>query len=169
MLIEARDVTVARKPKILTPKEQAVLEEKFLPPLTSSVSSLVFPRKRINSYDLDGVIYMGPNHVGLIPGPDDVIITGRSYEEEPETEYFLNSRGIHNVVYYNPLRFAEKTRESSGHHKATTLLTLLGMGFEVGIHYEDDPIQAEIIRQFTNVEVVLLHHDLVEKENVRHH
>jgi len=40
--------------------------------------------------------------------------------------------------------------------------------WKVGIHFEDDPIQAEVIKQHcSNVKVVLLEHDLVNKENVR--
>lgn len=124
---------------------------------------------KVNTYDLDGVVYMGSGRNGLRPDHGDFIITGRSFEEEQETYQFLNSRGItENVVYFNPLRFEEKTRESSGQHKADTINTLLAMGYEVGIHFEDDPIQAEIIQSQTPVTVVLLVHDLVEKENVRH-
>ena len=121
-----------------------------------------------NSFDIDGVIFMDKFN-GVYPGLNDVIITGRSKEEKTETEVMLKSKGITNKVYYNKLPFNKKTRESSGHHKAQTLLYLEKMGMRFGIHYEDDPVQAAIIRKMMpHINVVLLQHDLVEKENVRH-
>jgi hypothetical protein len=122
----------------------------------------------MNSFDIDGVIYMG-EYDGVYPGPKDVIITGRSFEEERETLSMLAKKGIYNMVYFNILCFHEKTRESSGHHKTETLLRLIAMGNDIGIHFEDDPIQAKIIEDSgVDVKVVLLTHNLVEKENVRH-
>lgn len=112
----------------------------------------------MNSFDLDGVIT-----VGIRPSADDVIITGRSFEEEPETTAYLNSIGVRNKVYYNPEVFDKKTRVSSGYHKAATLLQL-----GIRRHFEDDPVQAEVIRQNTNCYVVMIQHDLTELENVRH-
>ena len=121
-----------------------------------------------NSFDIDGVIFMDKFN-GVYPGSNDVIITGRSKEERTETEVMLKSKGITNKVYYNKLPFNKKTRESSGHHKAQTLLYLEKMGMRFGIHYEDDPVQAAIIKKMMpHINVVLLQHDLVEKENVRH-
>ena len=121
-----------------------------------------------NSFDIDGVIFMDKFN-GVYPGLNDVIITGRSKEEKTETEVMLKSKGITNKVYYNKLPFNKKTRESSGHHKAQTLLYLEKMGMRFGIHYEDDPVQAAIIKKMMpHINVVLLQHDLVEKENVRH-
>ena len=121
-----------------------------------------------NSFDIDGVIFMDKFN-GVYPGLNDVIITGRSKEEKTETEVMLKSKGITNKVYYNKLPFNKKTRESSGHHKGQTLLYLEKMGMRFGIHYEDDPVQAAIIRKMMpHINVVLLQHDLVEKENVRH-
>lgn len=122
----------------------------------------------VNSFDIDGVIYMGPNWTGVFPGPSDVIITGRSIEEKPETDEMLKSRGIENTVFYNPLSYEDKTRESSGKHKSVMLNLLIESGVEIGIHFEDDPIQADIIRtNIPSVNVVLLEHDLVDKENHR--
>lgn len=121
-----------------------------------------------NSFDIDGVIFMDKFN-GVYPGPNDIIITGRSKEERPETEAMLRSKGITNVVYYNQTPFDQKTRESSGRHKGQTLFYLEQDGSRFGIHYEDDPVQAEIIRKMMpHINVVLLQHDLVEKENVRH-
>lgn len=122
----------------------------------------------INTYDIDGVLFMG-EYDGVRPGPNDHIITGRSFEEKEETERFLTSKGIYNTIWLNPLRFSEKTRESSGCHKAKTLEMLKRAGYVIGIHFEDDPIQAEIISlMHPDINVVLLVHDLVTKENVRH-
>lgn len=122
----------------------------------------------INSFDIDGVIYMG-KYGGVFPGPHDIIITGRSKEEEPETSAMLLSKGITNKVFMNPTAFDSKTREDSGRHKGRTLFYLEQTGMRIGIHFEDDPIQAEIIRKMMpHINVVLLQHELVEKENVRH-
>jgi hypothetical protein len=106
---------------------------------------------------------------GVYPGDKDIIITGRSFEEAPVTRKMLASKGIANKVFFNPLRFEEKTRESSGEHKARVISDLFQQGVHVNIHFEDDPIQAEIIKKSVpQVHVVLLVHDLVEKENVWH-
>tara|TARA_B100000212_G_scaffold341739_1_gene325863 strand:- start:4498 stop:4947 length:450 start_codon:yes stop_codon:yes gene_type:complete len=122
----------------------------------------------INSFDIDGVIYMG-KYGGVFPGPQDIIITGRSKEEEPETSAMLLSKGISNKVYMNPTAFDNKSREDSGRHKGRTLFYLEEIGMRFGIHFEDDPVQAEIIRKMMpHINVVLLQHELVEKENVRH-
>lgn len=125
----------------------------------------------ISSFDLDGVIYMGPKLGGVYPGPKDIIITGRSFEERPETEAMLVSKGILNLVFFNPLKFDEKTRESSGQHKAWTLNQLKNNSkmLSPSIHFEDDEIQAAIIEaKCPWVKVVRLVHNLTEKENVRH-
>lgn len=121
-----------------------------------------------NVYDIDGVIYLGPGLKGLHPHPDDIIITGRSYEEEPETIRMLHSRGIHNKVYFNPLPFNKKTRISSGRHKANTLNQLKKDGVKIGVMFEDDEVQvSEINRWAPWVLVIHLVHDLVDKENKR--
>jgi hypothetical protein len=123
----------------------------------------------INSFDIDGVIYMG-EYGGVYPGPSDIIITGRSFEEEKATLQMLKKKGINNEVFFNPIPFDQKSRESSGEHKANILNDLrLFKGIKIGIHFEDDPIQAAVIRETApHVHVVLLQHDLVEKENVWH-
>ena len=130
---------------------------------------LTADRDLINSFDIDGVIWLPKPLVGLRPEKDDVIITGRSYEEEDETYEFLESRGIHNEVYFNPARFNQKTRQTSGLHKANTLLALIAQGFQIGIHWEDDLIQAEIIRSMLGSRVQVIHvlHNLVDLGNVK--
>ena len=124
----------------------------------------------INSFDIDGVIFMG-DYDGVYPNKYDIIITGRSVDEKRETLDMLHKKGISNdLIFFNPVPFDEKTRESSGEHKARTIQLMLARGYEIGIHFEDDPIQAKVIRErVPNVNVVLLQHDLVEKENVRHY
>jgi len=123
----------------------------------------------MNSFDIDGVIFMRKGLIGVRPGPNDVIITGRSYEEEAETRNMLLLNGILNPVFFNPLKFDQKSRASSGIHKANTLNKLKDDGYDVQIHFEDDPVQIEEIKKFCPwVNVVHLDHDLTEKENVRH-
>jgi len=124
---------------------------------------------KINTFDIDGVIYINKDVGGIYPGPRDVIITGRSFEEKPETELMLLRRGIYNRVMYNKLKFDEKSRESSGHHKAQCIKELQASGYEVLCHFEDDEDQAKaIISACPEVHVVMVVHDLTEKENVRH-
>jgi hypothetical protein len=114
----------------------------------------------VNGFDCDGVIT-----VGLYPGPDDIIITGRSYEEQRETLEMLKKKGITNPVYFNPVKFKEKTRESSGQHKVNVLRTQP----EITVFFEDDPIQKAVIEEaLPDVTVVHIVHELTEKENVRH-
>lgn len=122
----------------------------------------------INTYDIDGVIFLG-EYDGVRPGPNDIIITGRSWEEVVETYKMLTSKGIFNEVIYNSKKFDEKTRESSGEHKAETIKRLIESGYTHGVHFEDDEIQIEIIKKhIPNIRIVHLVSNLVTKENVRH-
>lgn len=124
----------------------------------------------INSFDCDGVIYLNSKVSGVNPGRScDVIITGRSVEEKPETLKMLSARRIDNHVFFNPLPFEQKTRESSGIHKGNTINMLRHLGVKVVCHFEDDPIQAaEIKKLCPDVHVIMLVHDLTTLENVRH-
>lgn len=102
----------------------------------------------MNSYDIDGVIDFGKEYMGLTPLGGDLIVTGRSFEERPETEAMLRKRGLTNRVFYNPLRKAEKTRETSAQHKATVFNQLKYDGrLVVQCHFEDDPVQIAIIKE----------------------
>lgn len=119
---------------------------------------------KVNGFDCDGVIT-----VGIYPGPDDFIITGRSYEEEPETLDMLHKKGIYNKIAFNPIPFNQKTRQSSGEHKALKIKILKARGIEIVNFFEDDEIQKAVIeRECPWVNVVHVVHDLTEKENVRH-
>lgn len=122
----------------------------------------------IRTFDCDGVVFINKAIGGLRPEPNDVIITGRSYEEIPETVKMLEKRCIYNQVFYNPLKFEQKTRESSGVHKAGTIKWLEKQGYNVLCHFEDDEVQAAVIRkECPDVPIIMIMHDLTEKENVR--
>lgn len=124
---------------------------------------------RFNTFDIDGVIYINKEIGGIYPGPNDIIITGRSYEEAPETYKMLESRGIFNLVFFNPLKYEDKTRQSSGIHKSTIINMFKENGFSIGVHFEDDEIQAAEIRdRCPGVTVAMVQHDLTNKENQRH-
>ena len=118
----------------------------------------------INSYDIDGVIYLN-EYSGLTPRKEDIIITGRSIEEACETLEFLHSRGIYNQVFFNPLHKWLKSRESSGIHKASILNMLQKSGYTIGIHFEDDEIQIEAIkgRLEQHINIVEIRSNLVKK------
>jgi hypothetical protein len=102
----------------------------------------------INTFDIDGVIYFGEDFTGVRPGTEDVIITGRSFTQKAETESMLHSRGIYNSVMYNPITRDDirYCREESGRHKARCILELKKY-FDVGLHFEDDPVQIEEIKK----------------------
>lgn len=123
------------------------------------------PAHIINSYDIDGVIYMGETLNGVSPSKDDIIITGRSaIEERDVTEKMLLSKGFTNKLFMNPIPQNQKTRETSGKHKARTLFYLEQLGYRFGIHYEDDEIQAtEIKKLMPHINIVMLNHNLTEK------
>jgi|SRR5687768_5284785 len=124
---------------------------------------------KINTFDCDGVIYLGKDIIGVYPGPNDIIITGRSFEEREETNKMLYERGITNMVFFNPLPFDQKTRETSGQHKARIISQILADGNEIGCHFEDDPTQAmEIKKVHLHLPIVMMIHHLITMENVRH-
>lgn len=128
-------------------------------------------KKNICSYDIDGVLYNGPNSPSLRPGTNqDVIITGRSIDEKTETYEFLDSRKITNLVFFNYTPFDKKTRDGSGKHKADIInfYNCTSGTNRIVIHYEDDPVQAEIIQKLCpDVTVILLNNPLVELSNRR--
>lgn len=109
-------------------------------------------------------------YTGLRPAMHDIIITGRSlYDECVYTHEWLKERDIRNLVFFNPVKFEEKTRENAGEHKANMINLLETMGCKIGLHFEDDPVQADIIeKNCPHIKVVRVVHDLVEKENVWH-
>jgi hypothetical protein len=117
-----------------------------------------FTMQTINSFDFDGVIYFGQDLCGARPGPDDILITGRSFEEKDKTLAWCAKFGIRNRILFSQVPEALKTREISGYHKAITLRGLL-KDVKVEIHFEDDPIQKAIIEAMVpEVKVVHLVH-----------
>jgi microsomal dipeptidase-like Zn-dependent dipeptidase len=124
---------------------------------------------KINTYDIDGVIYLGEGLDGLHPGPNDIIVTGRSTDEEPATRQMLDSRGIKNIVLYNRLPFAAKSRVTSADHKVQAIRYIKEvLGYEHGVHFEDDPVQINILKS-AGVRVVSIGSaGLVDLENVWH-
>ncbi len=120
----------------------------------------------MNSFDCDGVITLG-----IRPDKYDIIITGRSFEESEETLKYLSQKGITNKVYFNPLPFKDKTRESSGQHKAYTINKLIDQGAKIKFHFEDDPIQIEAMKSILRYPVKIIHVDHsgeINMENISH-
>lgn len=138
-------------------------------PNTRSSKVQMLKTMHFNTFDIDGVIFINKEIGGLHPGPNDVIITGRSYEEKDETHKMLMQRGIHNPVFFNRIPFVQKSRESSGQHKANIINGLVSHGCKIGCHFEDDPIQAAVIRAASSVPVIMIgSNDFTNLENVRH-
>lgn len=122
----------------------------------------------INTFDIDGVILFDDICGGIHPGPRDLIITGRSIGEALETLIELKARGIQNQVFFNPKPYHEKTRTTSGEHKAHVLGLLMKSGYSIGAHFEDDPLQIKIIKDsHPNLNVVYVNSNLTELENKR--
>ena len=103
---------------------------------------------KINTFDFDGVIYMGPDFTGMRPCEADIIITGRPIAESRFVLDILFDRGINNNIYFNPTprEADEYSRETSGEWKSK-VLTQLKQQYIIGLHYEDDEIQSEIIQK----------------------
>lgn len=125
----------------------------------SSVKSNDQIKPGFNSFDFDGVV-----SIGIMPGPLDVIITGRTEEEREHVEAFLKERGLTNKVYFQQVKKKKRTREMSGLHKARTLKALLDEGFQISKHFEDDPIQINVIKEeLPDLDIVAVCHTLTEK------
>ena len=121
---------------------------------------------KINTFDIDGVIYFGEEVTGVRPCENDVIITGRSFQQKENTEKMLHSRGIYNKVYMNPLERNDPqySREASGKFKAWQLTSLKQQGYKIGMHFEDDPIQINEIKK-EHPDLYIIH---LTRENEQH-
>lgn len=140
------------------------LGEQWVRESQATLISQMTPRK-LNTFDFDGVIYMNPDITGVYPGPGDLVVTGRSHEEGDKVKVRLQERGLNNITFLNPIKWSERTRETSGMHKARVLRLLLSAGFQVGAHFEDDEVQAEVIaRHVPEVHLVMLVHKLTTKD-----
>ena len=115
---------------------------------------------KINTFDFDGVIYMGPDFTGMRPCKDDIIITGRPLEESKFVYKILSERDINNPVYFNPTprKDPKYSRKESGEWKAR-VLDQLKEQYIIGLHYEDDEIQSKIISSYhPDIKIVHVQH-----------
>ena len=118
------------------------------------------PRPPINTFDFDGVIYMGPDFTGMRPCENDIIITGRPLKEADFVYNILSERNINNKVYFNPTprESSEYSRETSGEWKASVLFNLKTL-YKIGLHYEDDEIQMHVIQRYhPDIKIVHVQH-----------
>ena len=122
---------------------------------------------KVNSFDIDGVIYFGEDVTGVRPCENDIILTGRPYHDREATEKMLHSRGIYNTVYMNPLDRYDNPiygRKASGIFKGQMINMLKDLGIDVQMHFEDDPIQIkEIRKRCPNVSIVHCKRDNEER------
>ena len=124
---------------------------------------------KVNSFDIDGVIYFGEGTTGVRPCSNDVIITGRPYHDRDATIKMLRKRGIYNDVYMNPIardipnpdithgmkRNSLYSRRTSGIFKGQMINMLKSLGVEIQMHFEDDPVQIRQIEKLCpNVSIV---------------
>ena len=133
------------------------------------MNSIVEPQKHknafkkywpINTFDFDGVIYMGPNFTGMRPCLNDIIITGRPISEMKFVNSILAERDIKNYVMFNPTsrEHPAYSRECSGRWKSK-VLTLLKAQYNIGLHYEDDKIQSDIIQKnHPDIHIIHINH-----------
>lgn len=113
----------------------------------------------INCFDFDGVISLG-----IYPGPKDVIITGRSFEEAGYIYDILRTRNINCAVYFNTMHKEGRTRQDSGIHKASIVSLLKKNGVIISKFFEDDEIQIkELKKVHPNLPIVHVKSNLVEK------
>ena len=118
----------------------------------------------VKAFDFDGVINLGVLGIGVRPGPFDVIITGRSFQEAWYVQEFLTRYKIEAPVFYNPTPFAKKTREGSGQHKARTVQKLKDEGVVIEAFFEDDPVQVAELKSACHwLRIVQMVHDITEK------
>lgn len=110
----------------------------------------------MNAYDFDGVITKG-----VRISADDIIITGRSFEEASIVYDYLKKENLPLVaVYFNPMNVitretdTEKSQIHSGMHKVNVLNSLRKNNVKISFFYEDNEIQASLIEIYTKVTVV---------------
>lgn len=118
---------------------------------------------KINGFDFDGVVSLG-----ITPGENDVIISGRCFDEAPYVNKILRDRGIMNAVYLNPIAYkyrGDKTKAArtiSGEHKADVIAALEYNRVIIDKFFEDDELQASIIKKrHKKVNIVLVKSNLV--------
>lgn len=127
--------------------------------IASSNDKIIENPLGINGFDFDGVI-----SIGICPGPKDVIITGRSFEESEYIFSILRERNINNAVYFNTMHYDGRKREDSGKHKAHIIKTLIDNGVVINKFFEDDEIQIEEIKKVhPKLQIIHVKSNLVEK------
>ena len=127
-------------------------------------------KKRINTFDIDGVIYFGDEATGVRPCEDDIIITGRPFHDYDETFDMLNSRGINNPIFMNPLSRGDNPhygRKASGIWKGHMISYLKDLGYEIVMHFEDDPVQIKEIKK-RHPEIYIVHLKRENEEYVKY-
>lgn len=122
----------------------------------------------MNGFDFDGVINFSGNS-GIYPGPGDIIITGRSFDEAHYVNGILKERGITNAVYFNPMTTekrqtgTETSRKNSGRHKAVIIKLFENHGIFLDKFFEDDELQiAEIKKLHPALKIVHVVSDTVK-------
>lgn len=116
------------------------------------------------SYDFDGVITTG--NYSHTHDQFSVVITGRCIDEYKYVYRILAENKMMLPVYFNPISYSKrgdhtyKSRLLSGKHKARILKTL-SKNFKIA-HYEDDPLQIEIIKLKNIKDLTIIH---VENKN----
>lgn len=106
-------------------------------------------RPEVRMYDFDGVVSEGI-HYPL--SYHDVIITGRTFQESKVVYDKMKELGISNAVYFNPIHLKDRgnhsiaARTSSGNHKATIISLLKANKVNIIEFFEDDQLQADIIK-----------------------
>lgn len=104
---------------------------------------------KINSFDYDGTLTTGA--FAPVVG-QDIILTGRCYNEAAQVFAGLSKLGIENIpIFFNPMHysirgdFTEEARLKSATHKVK-VLSELAKHHDV-THWDDDPVQIEYIRK----------------------
>ncbi|MHC4616793.1 MAG: HAD family hydrolase [Planctomycetota bacterium] len=103
----------------------------------------------LRSYDIDGVIT-----AGVRPVKPCIIVSGRKFTSAEKTHKQFQQLGIDPTiaVYLRP-NGAPADRQSAGMWKAL----IIGQA-GVTEHWEDDPLQADIVKKMTGVKVVFVNH-----------
>lgn len=94
----------------------------------------------MKGYDFNGVVDTGR----FIPEPTDVIITGNTVPMAKSVLVWLLEHNIYCPVYFNPYPHGANNMYVAGFWKAQMINKLLVSEF-----YEDDPLQFEIIKNYS--------------------
>lgn len=101
--------------------------------------------------DLDGVVKIN-NKLGIRPTNNDIIVTGRCFDEYKIVMKFLRRFNIDIPVYFNPISIHQRgthTKQSricSGLHKSRIIKAFIDNNVQIDSILEDDPIQRSLIK-----------------------